>query len=120
MLCTGGCCERRNECTRYYMNAPADGQIHTLENLYSFGSCSIRSDGTSNNHYWCGFLGNWGMFVPIEKTNLSCTNADHIRSMTDEELGLFLGEWAERHLCCMCDGTGETLHWLKQPYKEDA
>ena len=48
------------------------------------------------------------------------TNADHIRSMTDEELGVFLGEWADNHLFWMCDGTGEVLDWLKRPYKEDA
>lgn len=48
------------------------------------------------------------------------TNADHIRSMPDEELGLFLGEWADRHLFWMCDGTGEALYWLKQPYKEES
>lgn len=41
------------------------------------------------------------------------TNADHIREMSDEELGLFLGEWAEKHLCWMCDGTGEVLAWLQ-------
>ena len=47
------------------------------------------------------------------------TNAQHIRSMSDEELGLFLGEWAERHLCWMQDGAGEVLCWLREPYEED-
>lgn len=46
------------------------------------------------------------------------SNADHIRSMTDEELGMFLGEWAERPLAWKCDGTGECLAWLQQPYKD--
>lgn len=45
------------------------------------------------------------------------TNADHIREMTDEELGLFLGEWAERHLAWMCDGTGEALAWLEEAWE---
>jgi hypothetical protein len=36
------------------------------------------------------------------------TNADHIRSMTDEELAEFL-----------CSVYDEIEDWLKQPYKED-
>lgn len=64
------------------------------------------------------------------------TNADHIRSMTDEELA----EWLDEDLacCCYCSEDkrlenepllrGEKcdeqckkhlLDWLKQPYKED-
>lgn len=81
MFCTGDHCERRNECARYYMNAPAGGQIHTLDSLYYSGSGSMRSDGTIENHYWCSPLGDWGAFIPIKKTR-----ADHIRSMGDEAL----------------------------------
>lgn len=39
------------------------------------------------------------------------TNADHIRSMTDEELADFLVELAD-------DGNLLIREWLKQPYEE--
>ena len=45
------------------------------------------------------------------------TNADHIRSMTDEELAEWMAE-------CNAYGEGaiasQWMPWLKQPYKEDA
>ena len=49
------------------------------------------------------------------KDKLAPTNADHIRSMTDEELAQILGCsngfcWSTSHYA---------LEWLKQPYKED-
>ena len=62
------------------------------------------------------------------------TNADHIRSMTDEELAVFLEGFGVCHYCHEyeeasfveygipdCDGDCERhiLDWLKQPYKED-
>ena len=53
------------------------------------------------------------------------TNADHIRSMTDDELGsvLFgaLGSVICPNGCDNCDGDCDkhALDWLKQPYKED-
>lgn len=47
------------------------------------------------------------------------TNADHIRSMTDEQLGEFLGDWASESKAWKCDGLGECLAWLKQPHKEE-
>ena len=53
------------------------------------------------------------------------TNADHIRSMTDEELGsvLFgaLGAVICPNGCDNCDGDCDrhTMDWLNQPYKED-
>lgn len=47
------------------------------------------------------------------------TNADRIRAMSDEELGIFLGEWAEKPLAWKQDGTGECLAWLRQPAEVD-
>jgi hypothetical protein len=42
------------------------------------------------------------------------TNADRIRSMSDEELADFLAyTWATSSRAWQKD-TGETLHWLKQ------
>lgn len=63
------------------------------------------------------------------------TNADHIRSMSDEELAVLFGAMCavaechspDGHVCpfiedCPIDALGDKLwpNWLKQPYKEDA
>ena len=48
--------------------------------------------------------------------NKIVTNADHIRSMTDEELAVFLAECKfDESLYCY----EACLDWIKQPYKED-
>lgn len=62
------------------------------------------------------------------------TNADHIRSMSDEELAVLFGAMCavaechspDGHVCpfiedCPIDALGDKLwpNWLKQPYKED-
>ena len=55
------------------------------------------------------------------------TNAQHIRSMTDEELEQWLVEWCKSaeycYNCpldyCPIDNGMSFLDWLKQPYKED-
>ena len=46
------------------------------------------------------------------------TNADHIRSMTDEELADFLNQWGTSTRAWQKD-PGETLYWLQQPVEED-
>lgn len=54
------------------------------------------------------------------------TNADHIRSMTDEELAKWLEQWCNNgEMCYSCpldacpsDTKLSFLDWLKQPYKE--
>jgi hypothetical protein len=58
------------------------------------------------------------------------TNADHIRSMTDEELAGFLSPGFSCYGCparvfCEKEEAGTdcnelVANWLKQPYKEDA
>ena len=48
----------------------------------------------------------------------SITNADRIRAMSDEELGIFLAEWAEKPWAWKRDGEGECLVWLQEPVKE--
>ena len=52
------------------------------------------------------------------------TNANHIRSMSDEELTGFLTQAILQHCPCptkdcepLCNNC--ILNWLKQPYKED-
>lgn len=49
-----------------------------------------------------------------EVTKKVDTNADHIRSMTDEELAELLFEMQDIEY----DHKGQPLDWLKQPYKE--
>ena len=52
------------------------------------------------------------------------SNADHIRSMTDEELAQFL-TYFDRCECCTFEHRctdkciGGVKKWLKQPYKEE-
>ena len=65
------------------------------------------------------------------RTMTPATNADHIRSMTDEELAVFLMELMFKtpcfgegvfpyHPCPQEQNCRECgLDWLKQPYKED-
>ena len=70
----------------------------------------------------------WCVMGPCSKETPS--NADHIRSMTDEELAKFLADKIPHGDCygcqwfydCFCDSgsCGDNfLNWLKQPYKED-
>lgn len=69
---------------------------------------------------------------PCILSNMACekfepkpqTNADHIRSMTDEELATLLSEVEYRRSiggggAIWFDDEGAMV-WLKQPYKEDA
>lgn len=44
------------------------------------------------------------------------TRADYIRSMSDEQLGEFLGEWANDPPAWRRDGAGEVLSWLKDSF----
>ena len=48
------------------------------------------------------------------------SNADHIRSLSDEELAEWLCEITVCECCRWAKWTGcEVRDWLKQPYKED-
>lgn len=76
----------------------------------NFEKC--RSCASAGHAFSCarcdsGFSG----FTPFKPK----TNADHIRSMTDEELAEFLFEMQDIEY----DHKGQPLDWLKQPYKED-
>lgn len=46
------------------------------------------------------------------------TNADRIRSMSDEELAQFLNQWGTSTRAWQKD-KGETMYWLQQPAEED-
>ena len=59
----------------------------------------------------------------LEPVTLYMTNADRIRSMTDEELASFLAEVEYRRSIAgggaiWLDDEG-AMNWLKQPYKEE-
>lgn len=41
------------------------------------------------------------------------TNSDRIRAMSDEELGVFLGDWAANNWYWRKDGRGQVLLWLQ-------
>lgn len=43
------------------------------------------------------------------------TIADCIRDMSDEQLGIFLLEWAANFRALKEDGSGEVLAWLRKP-----
>lgn len=64
----------------------------------------------------------WCVMGPCSRETPS--NADHIRSMTDEELAKFLLNGNAPEVCpngcdeCNGDCDGRMLDWLKQPYKD--
>ena len=91
------------------------------ENDCGCASCRNRSNDSICSK--CAWDSKW---QPI-------TNADHIRSMSDEELARAIKIFAEADVCmnpecASCDdcllasfcviAPGEELDWLKQPYKE--
>ena len=53
-----------------------------------------------------------------EDRDAPMTNADQIRSMTDEELADFLNQWGTSTGAWQKD-PGETLYWLQQPAGEE-
>ena len=58
---------------------------------------------------------------PEKCDNLSepvLTNADQIRSMSDEELAQFLNQWGTSTRAWQKD-KGETMYWLQQPSEAD-
>lgn len=62
-LCCSDKCEKRFKCARADINNVG---VYCVENFYSFGSGTFDSNGCQIE-YWCGELGNYKMFEPIEK-----------------------------------------------------
>lgn len=62
-LCCSDVCEKRTECARHIMNNEG---TYYVENFYTFGSGTMTTNGCTT-YYWCGKLGNWGLFKPINK-----------------------------------------------------
>lgn len=76
--------------------------------------CRICHNTSCSNHGKnISFLGDgWKCnYIPVP------TNADHIRSMADEELADFLNQWGISTRAWQKD-PGETLYWLQMPAEE--
>ena len=72
----------------------------------------------------CALFGDCCTAFEVQKKSRVVTNADHIRSMTDEELALFFGRLgfcngviprSHCHAHKVC-GQGCVVDWLKQPF----
>lgn len=63
LICTGYNCQKSNECDKCInnLNSRYKTEVNTVENLASFGSGLISSEGIKEN-YWCGHHGNYAMF----------------------------------------------------------
>ena len=66
----------------------------------------------------CALFGDCVTAFESQKKSKARTNADRIRAMSDEELGIFLAEWAEKPWAWKQDGEGECLAWLQEPVKD--
>lgn len=75
----------------------------------SANQCPNHETVKESGAYLCGVL---------DEKKRKQTNADRIRVMSDEELGIFLAEWADKPWAWKRDGEGECLAWLKEPAKE--
>ena len=91
----------------------------------------MRADGYRCYNSECKYY--WGEICRASaNVTLTCigrivhkqTNADHIRSMTDEELARFLDDSNSQGCVCPtkdCEATCTQCieNWLKQPYEEE-
>lgn len=71
-LCCSNVCEKRTECKKHSMNNEG---MHYVEDFYYFGSGSIGVDGIKES-WWCGKLGDYAMFEPIENSCSGCVYED--------------------------------------------
>lgn len=87
MLCCSSFCEKYYNCQRAMINQRNDSNDNTfirsdtVENLYSYGSCSIQyQDGkvVTEEHYVCGPSGKYGMFIPKTKPKTQPETTEHI------------------------------------------
>lgn len=85
--------------------------VFTRKDIKCCNSCR-KNNGNCEVLHWCGNTCEYWE---------APTNADHIRSMTDEELAMYLGGLFQD---LYEDGVGYSMHpwrwleWLKQPHKE--
>ncbi|MBQ7818526.1 MAG: hypothetical protein IJ341_02395 [Bacteroidales bacterium] len=64
--CIGSQCERASECARFVGNAPIGITVNVID-YFSYGSCSVDSNGIVNQKWDCGAMGNWKMFIQKSK-----------------------------------------------------
>jgi hypothetical protein len=74
MACCSSQCERKHLCAYYIDNPRETAGYESVESYYTFGSCSISSEGCRET-WACGPMGSWGMFRPI--------NPDILRKQID-------------------------------------
>ena len=68
MLCCSDCCPKYKECARACINVEYKNRLDQVENLYTYGSCSIQyvnGEVEMKENYMCGPTSNYAMFVPI-------------------------------------------------------
>ena len=68
MLCCSDCCPKYKECALACINVEYKNRLDQVENLYTYGSCSIQyvnGEVEMKENYMCGPTSNYAMFVPI-------------------------------------------------------
>ena len=68
-------CEKGITCKRRYVSG-------FCEDYYSFGSCSISAKEIIE-HHWCGPLGNYAMYIPID-TSMIINEFNKVIKMAEE------------------------------------
>lgn len=63
LICTGCGCQRSFKCGKciHNLNLKYQDEVNTVENLATFGSSSISSNGVEEN-YLCGTNGRYNLF----------------------------------------------------------
>lgn len=64
--CCSSQCEKRHDCVKHCFNNIG---TYPSEDYFTFGYGSISSKGCTSE-YWCGELGDYKMFEPIEKIKI--------------------------------------------------
>ncbi len=77
--CCSDKCERRFECAKHCFNKVG---AYPSQDYSTFGSGTVTSDIHTVN-YWCGSLGNYKMYEPIEKNCSGCVYEDADGSTSD-------------------------------------
>ena len=67
-LCCSSECERYLECELADINHVG---LHTVEPFLLYGSGTFSDHGECVIEHWCGELGNWKMFEPVDRSRES-------------------------------------------------
>lgn len=86
-LCCSDTCEKRFECDRSHINHIG---TYYVEDYSSFGTGTYTDNGCEIEH-WCGKLGDYKMFEPIEPTITTITQEFDLGS--DKELQEHIDEF---------------------------